>query len=100
MENMGIEKFVEELKELNPGAKFETNEPWRTSRVIYGTVTAENLQLPTGYFWHYGYGSISNKGNTQDGYYESFVYEYDISHFENKMEPKQPKKSLFARIFG
>lgn len=99
MENMGIEKMKEELERLNPKVQFDTNDPCLASRVIYGTVHAEKLRLPTGYFWHYGYVTISNKGNTKSGFYECFIYEYNLDHFRPQAEHKT-KKSLFSRIFG
>lgn len=94
MENIGVEKMKERLRELNPNEEFDSNDPCYATRVIFGTVPSAELVLPKGYFWHYDDETISNKGNTKSGFYEYFIYEYNADHFK----PKK-RKTFWERIF-
>lgn len=106
MENIGIAKMREELIRLNPGAKLDVRD-YTVSPVItiYGNVLGASLNLPEGYYYNEKNG-ITNKHNTESGVYESFTYQFDTAHFEERptevktSEPIKAKKSLFARIFG
>lgn len=105
MRNIGIKKMKEELVRLNPTVKFDVLDTTVSPiNIIYANVSGESLKLPNGYF--YNGDSISNKGNTEGGFYENFTYRFDTAHFENRptevkpSEHIEPKKSLFARIFA
>ncbi len=100
MTNMDMKKMAEVLKDLNPEGEFEATPLWGNNPRIYGNLRADELRLPTGYFWHYGYGCISNCGNTENGECENFSYVYDSTHFELKIEEEHPKKSLISSILG
>ena len=106
MENMGIAKMKEELIRLNPGVKLDVRDHTVSPVItIYGNVVGTNLNLPYGYYYNDKNG-ITNKHNTESGVYESFMYQFDTAHFENRptevkpSEPTKTKKSVFARIFA
>lgn len=105
MKNIGIAKMKEELIQLNPTVKIDVLDTTVSPiNIIYANVSGESLKLPNGYY--YNGDSITNKGNTEGGIYENFLYRFDTAHFEAKPnevkigEPTKSKKSLFARIFA
>lgn len=95
MENIGAKKMMEELRRSNPQAQFEYMDAW-CEPFIFGTIPAEDLVLPNGYYYNQKNG-INNKHHTESGLYECFMYECDAARFTKATEPK---KSLFARIFA
>lgn len=100
MENIGFCNMKKELERLNPSANFDMNASYFATHVIYGTIPANEIILPKGYYWK-PENTITNKGNTKSGYYEYFVYEYDTERFISQHSTANPvKKPLFARIFG
>ena len=105
MKNIGIAKMKEELIRLNPTVKFDVLDTTVSPiNIIYANVSGESLKLPNGYY--YNGDSITDKGNTENSLYESFLYRFDTSHFESKPnevkkgEPTKSKKSLLGRIFA
>ena len=95
MENIGIVKLMQKLKELNPTVQLDLYD-YTVSPVIiiFGSVPATALSFPDGYYWNEKNG-ITNKHNTRTGLYECFTYKYDVSHFQ----PVQTQKSFLARLF-
>ena len=98
MENLGIKNLKRELERLNPQVKFDTADSWCTV-IIFGTIAAEKLRLPNGYYYNSKNG-ITNKHQTESGIYESFDYVYDVAHFALHQQEPEPEKSWFTRIFG
>ena len=104
MRNIGIKKMKEELVRLNPTVKFDVLDTTVSpTNIIYANVSGESLKLPNGYY--YNGDTITDKGNTESGIYENFLYRFDTAHFDakpNKVkigEPTKSKKSLLSRIF-
>lgn len=73
-ENLGLKKFMEELRRLNPEGRFEENDQCGNG-FIFGDVPTVLLVLPEGYYYTQKNG-ITNKHNTKSGMYETFPYEY------------------------
>lgn len=114
MENIGIIKLKEELERLNPHTKLDVSTHWgipfdkyvksysfaSSDFVIYSDVPGEKLILPNGYYYTEKNG-ITDKHNTSSGLYETFMYEFDPSHFDIKpVEKPSAKKSFWARLLG
>ena len=94
MENIGASKMLNELKCLNPEIEFEMKD-YCYPVLIFGTVPADKLVLPDGYYYNDKNG-ITNKHNTESGIYETFTYEFDVHHFRSQIEPKQ---TFWLRFF-
>lgn len=103
MENMGLNKMIKKLRELNPTVKFDVHDrKVSPSIIIIGTVPARELSFPNGYYWNEKNG-ITDKHNTDSGLYECFNYKYDPTHFVTAIsgaQVKPVKKSFLSRIFG
>ena len=99
MENIGINKMMEELKALNPTVKFDMlDDAVCPTIIILGNVPATMLSLPQGYYWSFKNG-ITNKYNSNSGLYESFEYECDPMFFK-ATQPAPKKKTIFGYLFG
>ena len=81
MNNIGPSRMEKELEKLNPSVQFDVRD-YSVSPIIiiYGTVPAEKLVLPKGYYYNEKNG-ITNKHNTLSGLYECFNYKHDVEHF-------------------
>lgn len=93
MENIGIKRFVTELRILNPTSKFKKYD-YEVFGVIASDTPASELKLPEGYYFSSKNG-ITNKHNTESGLYECFDFDYDPELFG-----KVIKKTFWQRIFA
>lgn len=74
MENLGITKFMQELRRLNPHTSVCYVTDGFVTTIITGHIFRSSLskiKLPEGYYWNKKNG-ITNKHNTASGTYESF----------------------------
>lgn len=74
MKNLGFSKFTQELKRLNKGVDLIARDFDETPiRHIIGYVPIDKINIPNGYYYNEKNG-ITNKYNTDDGLYESYMY--------------------------
>lgn len=71
MENMGIQKLTEELKQLNSGTDICFNADIYPAIIIARCSDRTKLTLPKGYYIS-GKNGLTNKHNTTSGMYECF----------------------------
>lgn len=69
LENIGIEKLMEELRKRNPDADFELV---NGDAILVTGIEPEDVKCPEGYYPSER-GYITNQGNTLSGSYEAFV---------------------------
>ncbi len=69
LENIGIDKLMEELRKRNPDADFEIVDG---NAIKISGIEPEDVKCPEGYYPSEK-GYITNKGNTLSGSYEAFV---------------------------
>lgn len=68
LENIGIDKLMEELRKRNPDADFEIVDG---NAIKISGIEPEDVKCPEGYYPSEK-GYITNKGNTLSGSYEAF----------------------------
>lgn len=69
LENIGIEKLMEELRKRNPDADFELV---NGDAILVTGIEPEDVKCPEGYYPSER-GYITNQGNTLSGSYEVFM---------------------------
>ena len=69
LENIGIEKLMEELRKRNPDADFELV---NGDAILVTGIEPEDVKCPEGYYPSQR-GYITNQGNTLSGSYEVFM---------------------------
>ncbi len=69
LENIGIDKLMEELRKRNPDADFEIVDG---NAIKISGIEPEDVKCPEGYYSSER-GYITNKGNTLSGSYEVFM---------------------------